>query len=264
MPTYTLLGASGSTGSAILRYLLSSPTEGLKLNILVRNKPKLLKAFPRLEETTTPTIRITEGSSTDVTGLHHVLSSTDVLFMCVGDNESKPGVSLVYDSVAAIISTLQTLRDSEGSQYRIPTVIQVRSASLNPNLSKQAPWLVLQIVEFCQHYEYKDVVHACDLYASSAQEGLLTYIFVDPPALHDPLGTERTGHKLISVEKQSISINYADLGAAMCEVAERRTEFLGKGVGVSATGKVRQTWGTLIWYLVLGVKHRLWEWLPAL
>lgn len=63
MPIYTLLGATGSTGTAIVRNLLNNPPQDLKLNISVRsksnsspssrtsNKPQLsrptsLKAYP--------------------------------------------------------------------------------------------------------------------------------------------------------------------------------------------------------------------------
>ena len=50
MPTYTLLGATGSTGSAILRCLLSQPPRDLTLKVLVRTKSKLLTLFPGLEQ----------------------------------------------------------------------------------------------------------------------------------------------------------------------------------------------------------------------
>jgi hypothetical protein len=53
-------------------------------------------------------------------------------------------------------------------------------------------------------------------------------------------------------------LSYADLGAAFCEVAERRDEFAGKAVAVTATGTVNQTWRTLVGFMATGAKGRIW------
>jgi len=63
---------------------------------------------------------------------------------------------------------------------------------------------------------------------------------------------------LILDETQAPALSYADLGAAFCEVAERRDEFVGKAVGVTATGPVNHTVGTLVGYMAVGVKGRIW------
>ena len=51
---------------------------------------------------------------------------------------------------------------------------------------------------------------------------------------------------------------YADLGAAFCEVAERREEFKGQAVLVSSVGEVTETWGVLAGYLSQGAVGRVW------
>jgi hypothetical protein len=56
----------------------------------------------------------------------------------------------------------------------------------------------------------------------------------------------------------SAGVNYADLGAAFLEIAERKDEFKGMGVGVSATGTVREQWGVLFGYQMVGLKGRIW------
>jgi hypothetical protein len=257
MPTYALLGATGSAGSAVLRCLLSEPPKHLKLNILVRSKSKLLKAFPKLEETSSLRIRIVEGTSTDTAALEPCLENAAVLFMCVGQNESKRGSTLSYDTAAAIIDTLKNLRKLQGSEYRTPTTLQLRTASLNPALARQVPWLVHKIVSSCLHYNYADIKRACNLYESAAEESLLDYIFVDPPTIHDADGTTRTGYKLILTEKQETALSYTDLGAALCEIAERAAEFRNQAVGVTATSKVKATWGVLAGYLVGGARNRI-------
>ncbi len=109
---------------------------------------------------------------------------------------------------------------------------------------------------FCFYYIYADLDRACKLFADSP--GLLDHIFIDPPAIHDADGTTPTGYKLILEEKQDPVLSYADLGVAFCEVAERRDEFVGKAVGVTATGEVNQTWGVLMGYMAAGVKSRVW------
>jgi hypothetical protein len=72
---------------------------------------------------------------------------------------------------------------------------------------------------------------------------------------------ERTGHRLfIAGDTGTVSagVNYADLGAAFLEIAQRKEEFAGMGVGVSATGAVREQWGVLLGYQMTGLKGRLW------
>lgn len=257
MPTYALLGATGSTGSAVLRCLLSEPSEDTKLNILVRSKSKLLKAFPNLEKATALRTQIIEGSSTDPAALEDCLDDADVVFMCVGSNESKAGTSLSFDTANAIIRTLQMLRKLQGSEYKIPTIIQLRSASLNPALARQAPRLVRRAVSFCLHYNYEDIKRACALYEVAASQDLLDYIFVDPPTIHDADGITRTGYKLISTETQETALSYADLGAAICEIAAQGDELRNQPVGVTATGNVKVTWGVLAGFLARGAKNRV-------
>ncbi|EME38862.1 averufin oxidase-like protein [Dothistroma septosporum NZE10] len=265
MPTYALLGATGATGSAILRCLLASPPPDLDLNILVRSKQKLLKSFPTLTTTISPRIHIIQGNSTDTIALQQCLEDASVAFMCVADNASNKGVSLTADTVTAIVTTLGMLRKLHGSAYNAPTILQLRSASLNPKLSCQVPRLVYNIVSFCLHYSHLDIVKACEHYEAAAAKGLLSYIYVDPPTIHDAFGPNRTGHKLISCkpdvcDKQETALSYADLGAGFVEIASRKEDFLNQPVGVTATGKAKETWGVLAGFLFDGAKGRARAW----
>ena len=123
MPTYALLGATGATGSAVLRCLLAESPKDLKLNILVRCKAKLEKIFPRLEETVGLEIAIFEGSSTDGDDLEKCLTGVETIFMCIGSNDSKPDESLMYDTSAALIDALKNLQKVDGNSYHTPTVL---------------------------------------------------------------------------------------------------------------------------------------------
>ncbi|KAK3633513.1 hypothetical protein LTR56_015766 [Elasticomyces elasticus] len=257
MPTYALLGATGSTGSAVLRYLLEVPPTDLNLNIFVRNKSKLLKAFPNLEDTKQPIVTIIEGTPNDQPSLQQALEDAAVIFQCIATNQSTPGVSVAHDTVTALIGALRGLHISDS--YRTPMVLQVRAAPLNPTFAAQQPWLMSTIIHFALHHTYADTDKACKLLASTHDETpeLLDYAFVDTQAVFDAGGTIRTGYELTLTGPVSPSISYADTGAAFCEIAERREEFKGKGVGVSATGKVRATPQANMGFIATGIKGRL-------
>ncbi|KAI7541168.1 hypothetical protein KC331_g8738 [Hortaea werneckii] len=258
MPTYALLGATGATGSAVLRCLLEAPPKDLSLNVLVRNKTKLLTQFPDLESTKAFELHIFEGTPDDGTSLKRCLEGAEVVHMCIATNESKPGLSLAQDTMKAIISALEQLREEAGATYTKPTVLMLRSAGINEKFQSGRE-SGKQVGHFVLHYVYTDLQLACDLLSSTVKEapGLLDYIIVDPPALHNADGTTRTGHKLVVDEMPPTSLMYADLGAAFCEIAERKDEFVGKAVGVAATGEVTQTWGVLLGYLGQGLKSRI-------
>jgi hypothetical protein len=259
MPVYALLGATGSTGSAVLRYLIAQPPQELTLNIFVRDRSKLLNSFPNIESTTALKINITEGTPNDGTALQECLRDVDVIMACIATNYSTYGMSICYDTTAAIIDALSTFQRSQG--YRPPTIIQLRSASVNQALSAAMPWLARNMAAFCFHHVYEDLQRASTLLCSASVEppGLLHYIFVDPPAIHDPHGTTPTGHALITdgSQRQESALSYSDLGAAFCEIAQRREEFANKEVGPTATGKVNLTVNILFNYLIAGLKSRI-------
>ncbi|BAE59524.1 hypothetical protein BDV35DRAFT_384113 [Aspergillus flavus] len=259
MVTYALLGATGATGSSILRHLLHDPPDSLRIQILVRSKIKLLQAFPDLQTRRNPQVHVIQGTSTDADALSECLRNATIAFMCVAQNGSPIGTTLCQDSARAIISALQQQQQSEGASYQPCTIVQLRSASLNPALAVQVPVFVHPIVSFCLFANYADIKQACQYYSEARKQGTLEYIFVDPPTLHDANGTQSTGYRLISTESQATALSYADLGAAMCEIAQRRSEFHGRAVGVTATGSVHQTWGVLLRHLLEGGSARLRE-----
>ncbi|KAI6796466.1 hypothetical protein KC360_g4998 [Hortaea werneckii] len=258
MPTYALLGATGATGSAVLRYLLAAPPKDLSLNVLIRNKAKLLTQFPDLESTKAFELNIFEGTPGDGTSLKQCLKGAEVVHMCIATNESKPGLSLAQDTTKAIISALEQLHKEAGAAYTKPTILMLRSAGINEKFQSGREWGKL-VGHFVLHYVYTDLQLACDLLSSKVQEapGLFDYIIVDPPSLHNAEGTTRTGYKLVLDEMPPPCLMYADLGAAFCEIAERKDEFVGKAVGIGSTGEVTQTWGVLLGYLGQGLKSRI-------
>lgn len=260
MPTHALLGATGATGSAVLRCYLDTPPKDLTLNIFIRSKAKLLKAFPDLESTSSINITIIEAPLTDTEALQSCLRGSEIIHMCIATNNAKPGNSISQDGAQAIVAALTELKTEQDSSYVKPTVIVLRAAPVNPDLEGHMPRLLSGWLWFVLWHVYSDLEKASKIYADAAS-GLLDYVFVDPPGLFDADGPERTGHRLIlggDTGEASAGVNYADLGAAFLEIVERKGECAGKGVGVSATGKVREDWGTLMWYQVEGLKGRVW------
>jgi hypothetical protein len=234
---------------------MSQAPKDLTLNAFVRSKSKLLTAFPELEKSDGSDefkINVIESLPSDEAKMQECLKDADVVMTCIASNCSSPGMSLIYDTTAAIVAALEREQKSLGADYKPSTIIQLRSLSLNPILSAGEPW-------FAFYYVYKDLERAGELLAASAaaEPKLLEYIFVDPPSIHDADSTTATGYKLVLEPPQEQVLSYTDLGRASCEVAERRNEFFGRGVGVSATGKVQQTWGTLVGYMGAGIKGRI-------
>ncbi|TKA66029.1 hypothetical protein B0A49_08117 [Cryomyces minteri] len=258
MATYALLGATGSTGSAILRYLLEEPPQRLKLKIFVRSKSKLLKAFPDIEDKAPFSVDIIEGTPDDSAALQKCLQGANVVFMCIATNQCIRGLSICYDITTSIIAALKVLRQKQASSYAVPTILQLRSVNSNPTLGPKESFIARSILRYCLSYVYADLDRGCELLEKTATEdpALLDYVFVDPPGLHDSNGTTRTGHELLVTELPKMNLSYADLGAGFCEVAERRNEFKGMGVAVSATGPVNLSSSILLGYVVTGLKAR--------
>lgn len=260
MPTHALLGATGATGSAVLRCYLDSPPKDLTLNIFIRSKAKLLRTFPDLESTPSSRITVTEAPLTDTNALQTCLRGSEIIHMCIATNDAKPGNSVSQDGAQAIVAALTELRTEQQISYVKPTVPIIRAAPLNPDLERHMPSLVRRWLWFVLYHIYSDLEKASKIY-EDAPLGLLEYVFVDPPALFDAEGPERTGHRLIldgDSGEASAGVNYADLGAAFIEIVDRKDECVGKSVGVSATGAVREEWSTLLWYQLEGLKGRVW------
>jgi len=257
MSIHAILGATGGTGSAILRYLLSSRIPDLRINILVRSKSKLLEAFPRLESTSSATITIFEAPISDESALQACLQGASTIYACVATNHASRKVDITFTAAARLIAALGQLRQDEGSEYKAPAVVLIRSLSLNSDVKISVPGFMKSFFIWAIWFVYEDLIKACGLYSVAEKDGLLTLITADPPMLMDPEGTKATGYEIMLSGKASSRLSYADFGVAMVELGQRREEFGGKIVGISATGPVRTTvWPSLV-TVFMGLKSRL-------
>jgi hypothetical protein len=259
MTVYALLGATGNLGSAILRCLLSSHWQlpNLHINILVRSKNKLLQAFPELESASSATITIFEGSISDENTLKACINGASTIYVCVSTNYASRKVDIAVTTAAHLVAALGQLRKDRESEYNTPVLLFNRSLALNSDVQLPVPGFIKRFTVFAIWYIYEDLLKAGAVYAGAEKDGLLTYITADGPALMGPNRTEATGYKLMERGKSSATLNYADFGIAIVELGQRREEFGGKVVGISATGAVRTDILGNIWIIILGLKSRL-------
>lgn len=248
MPTtYAVLGGTGSTGSNIIRSLLSK--QDCQIQIYVRSAQKLADLIPAVVDNARVTI--VEGSFNDSKVVARVLQNANVIFTCIASNISEPGRTPGSDTAASVIAGLQTLRTSNPS-YKPPTIVTLSSGSVNDYMTKQANYSYLaakgkSLFYSCLYYCYEDLRQAEQLYASAGPD-LLHYISASAPALMP--GDTPTGHRL-SLESTGPICSFADLAEGMIEMSGR-SEFWGKGVGVIATGETKMDWGPNIGYLLKG------------
>lgn len=257
MPVHTILGATGGTGSAILRCLLSSQIPDLRINILVRSRSKLLQAFPHLELTSSATITIFEAPISNEDTIKACIKGASTIYVCVATNYASRKVNIALTTAERLVTALSQLRKDQGSEYKTPVVLCIRSSALNSDVQMPIPGFLKMFMVFAVWFIYEDLLKASALYARAEKDGLLTRITADPPGLMDPNGTEATGYMLILRGKTTASMNYADFGIAMVELGQRREEFGGKIVGVGATGAVRIIIFANLWIILLGLKSRL-------
>lgn len=140
MVVYTVLGGTGSTGSAIIRNLAGSPHSDCMYRIFVRSKPKTLALLPDLD--TLSDMEIIDGSLTDQATLVTCLSESSAIFSCIATNDSAPDTSIALDTAVAIIAALKHVKDVKGKDYVKPVGLMLSSASLDNSLDDKPPPII--------------------------------------------------------------------------------------------------------------------------
>ncbi|KAI4119771.1 MAG: hypothetical protein Q9206_007429 [Seirophora lacunosa] len=226
MPTYTILGATGKTGGALLDLLLKAP--GTHINAYVRSKAKLLKQSPGLEKE--KSVKIFEGSLSNIPLIASTLKpAVDAVFCALGINENIPGTRLAQDTASSVVAALCHIRSQE-LNFEPPKLIFLSSASLNPAMCEKESAAGLAIVGRAMSHLYADLRFAEE--NLRLHQSWLDVTFVQPGGLTEDV---QQGHKL-SVQKISPFVSYLDLAAGMIEVAESGS-YKWMGVSVVATGK---------------------------
>ncbi|KAI4189002.1 MAG: hypothetical protein L6R41_001756 [Letrouitia leprolyta] len=235
MPTYTILGATGKTGGALLDLLLQKKDPSIHLNAYARSKTKLLAQKPSLQDH--KNVSIFEGSLSDIPLIASTLSNQkpSAAFCVLGMNENMPGIRIAQDMANTVVAALCHARNQD-SDFKPPKLIFLSSASLSTAAHQEdEPAAAKAIITRAMSHAYADL--------RFAEENLLLHqswldvTFVRPPALTEDV---QKGHEL-SVEKiASGFLSYLDLAAGMIEIAESgggKERYKGMGVSVIPTGK---------------------------
>ena len=253
MSTYAVLGATGNCGTALISLLQQRPTA--KVHAYCRNKAKLLRLLPSLSSSNQVTIF--EGGIHDTQTLTACLRTCTSIFLCISTNDNIPECHLSQDSVAAVISVLQTLQPSP-----TPTLILLSSATLDDHFSRHVPYLLRQILLRSASHVYADLRVAEALMRSQAP--WLKSVFIKPGALSEDV---QRGHAL-SLTDENSPLSYLDLAAGMLEAADDEAGvYVGRDVSVVNTGgRAKFPRGTPLCILMGLVRHFFpWahEWLPS-
>ncbi|KAH7093684.1 hypothetical protein FB567DRAFT_515862 [Paraphoma chrysanthemicola] len=258
MSAYAILGATGSTGSSILKLLIqNSPTA--KINLLVRSKAKLENVVPG--STSDPNISIFESSISDISTLAACLKNTKAVFLTVAVVDNVPNTTIAQDTARAVVEALTRLKEKE-EKFQPPRLIILSSASTDIKFWTTTPAIIHKILHNAMYFVYTDLEKAEKFLRS--QEDWLRCTFIMPGGIsHDV----QRGHELNLTEQQTF-VGFLDVAAAMIEVAdEDGTRWEGKNVSLVLKGgqKGKVEWWAP-WYLgkglVLSFVPGLYNWLP--
>ena len=225
MPTFAVLGATGSTGQALLNILLQSPKN--TVNAYVRSKAKLQKLSPQYQGN--ENLHIFEGALGDVGLLADCISNTSAVLCVLGANENEPGIRVAQDAAHSIVAACCRLR-AQDSNVNLPRIIFLTSATINPRLCRDLPTVAYWALHTAFSYLYDDLEHAEAYFR--LHKDWLDVTFIQPGGLvHDT----PKGHSL-SLERQQTFLSYPDLAAGIIEAAVASgEEYSWKGVSVVPT-----------------------------
>lgn len=138
-----ILGATGATGSAILRRVLG---EGAIVSVLARNPA-------RLPPTIRP-IRVVVGDSTDLTAVREVIGEADVVFSTIGRRPAVFPSRSVTVCEQSSSNVVKALRDSERKRY----IVVSSTGTYVPGDALLRPWerLVTETLRLAYRADFLD------------------------------------------------------------------------------------------------------------
>jgi oxidoreductase AflX len=164
--------------------------------------------------------------------LEKCISGTSAVFSCVATNENVPGCSIALDAAHSIIAALCRIRFKDPSAV-LPRIVVLSALPVNEKLSQNMSPLVRNMLFLGEGNIYEDLRRAEKYYRLHSTWVSVT--FVQPGGLS--VDTPK-GH-VISTEKAAEWLSYADLAAAMIEVADSDGKYDWMGITVLSKGKTR-------------------------
>ena len=225
--TFSILGATGKTGRGVVQELLAKTD--VRIHIYVRSLEKLLATFPGIASH--PRVAIFEGSIRDASLMTKCLSGASTIIFTLGDNDNRRGISVIEDGAKTVLSALQTLAESSVDRsQKLPRVIMLSSSTWNPRFAADRPAIIHMLIKTAFSHPYADLQRGQAILAGSPS--LCNTLLVQPGGL---VQDEPSGHE-ISTETVRLTATYADLAAAIAELATN-PEYDGLStVGVSSRG----------------------------
>ncbi|KAF4876594.1 Monoogygenase [Colletotrichum siamense] len=205
-------GCTGSTGSAVLKSLLSYVDKSTKIHVFVRSARKLKLLFPGIESYSN--VEITEGQLSDHALMVQCLSGATHIMCTIGSNDNQPGMRMHRDAVEAILAALSELHEKAEARetWRRPHMTFLSSESISEKLSSHRPAWVHWLIMASLNHIYFDLATAEKKLISSS---LVTVTLFHAPFLFEG---EYSGYT-IRIDEPAASASYGDLGAAMAEMA---------------------------------------------
>ncbi|KAF2761412.1 putative toxin biosynthesis protein [Pseudovirgaria hyperparasitica] len=226
MPTYAILGSTGSVGQSILNVLLQSPET--HIHAYCRSWAKLSKLQPSINSN--KQVEVFEGSLDDTTLLSNCLRGTQTAFLATAETGgNRPGTRVCQDTAHAVVAALKQLKSQN---ERLPRLVVLSSSSTDHRFLPDTPAPIMWLLYRTSSYVYDDL-KAAEKYLRAQDDGLVSATFVKPGALTDD---SQKGHRL-SMEKADMPLSFLDLAAGMVEIADNQDQYDMKGVAVCPTSK---------------------------
>jgi hypothetical protein len=238
MPTYAILGATGNTGQALVQILLQDPTN--IIHAYSRSKSKLHRLTPAT--LSNPQVRVFEGNLQDVELIKNCIRGTRAVFLVVAIVDNMPGCTIAYDTAQTVVSALEILRkesepeseseSEDGTEtgavvavtqggptkaratIKIPKLLILSSASLEPTFCDDVPRVVHTILTLAVSHLYSDLQSAEQFLRSHSE--WISSTFIKPGGLVK----DRQGGHEISLVTSKTPLSFLDLAAGMVEVAD--------------------------------------------
>lgn len=221
MPTYryAILGATGQTGSEIVKLLL--PTSA-HLNVYARDAARLEAKHPGLQSAANVTTFI--GDLSDTALLSSCLAGCDVVLSTVAQNQNEPGCSIAQRTAQALITALESRKEN------CPTVVFLASFSVDPSRAANHTFAGRALHAVLNNV-YSDLEHAIVLLQ---QHPWIPLVVAAPGGLvHDaPHTVELTADTALA----SPLTGYADLAKGMVMMGDEGSKWKGEYVGMVVNG----------------------------
>jgi uncharacterized protein YbjT (DUF2867 family) len=176
MSSYSILGATGNCGQALLELLLNTPE--VKIKVYCRNKEKLFRLVPAVVGS--KQVEIFTGSILDVDLLAKAMYGCQSVFLAATTNDNIPGCHISQDLARTVVTALGKTKAEATSEIKMPRLVLLSSATIDPWLSRKQP-LINAIIRRSAWHVYRDLELAEEILRK--HEDWLSCVYIKPGGL---------------------------------------------------------------------------------